>query len=500
MPESKKQQYQSLCKLSDLRFPSEWFPEARQMQRKIFMHVGPTNSGKTYHAIQRLQKAESGIYCGPLRLLAHEIYDKMNAQGIACNLLTGEENREVSPTAALTSSTVEMANFAKPLEVAVIDEIQLIADADRGWAWTQALLGLKAKEIHLCGEASAVPLVKKICESLGEEVIVNEYSRLTPVSICDQSIDGDLTKIQPGDCVVAFSRQQIFALKEAIEAQAGLKCAVAYGALPPETRALQAKRFNDPASDLQVLVASDAVGMGLNLNIKRVIFSTVSKFNGSTHTHVPVPQIKQIAGRAGRFGTAYGSGEVTTLGPKDLDYVHEALDMPTIPLKLAGLQPTFDIIEVFALQMPNEKYSTILQKFEDIASVSGNYFLCNFKDHKVIADAIEHIKLPLRDRYVFVTAPVSTKKYETIDLVGELAKVHSDGGTLDLNDIIDLPEKTDNPSDLTLLEVDHKKIMLYMWLRYEQEKLGTGLFYSSFFLHSSASGSHQRSSHLKTNA
>ncbi|CAO3620496.1 unnamed protein product [Cunninghamella echinulata] len=91
MPKEVQEEYNSLRKLSDLRFPSEWFPEARQMQRKIYLHVGPTNSGKTYKAIQRLQTAESGIYCGPLRLLAHEIYDKMNAKGIPCNLLTGEE-------------------------------------------------------------------------------------------------------------------------------------------------------------------------------------------------------------------------------------------------------------------------------------------------------------------------------------------------------------------------------------------------------------------------
>jgi ATP-dependent RNA helicase SUPV3L1/SUV3 len=233
MPQEVSSEYSSLRKLSDMRFPSEWFPEARQMQRKIILHVGPTNSGKTYRAIQRLQSAESGIYCGPLRLLAHEIYDKMNEKGVACNLLTGEERRVVSPTAPLTSSTVEMANLGKPLEVAVIDEIQLIADPIRGWAWTQALLGLKAKEIHLCGEASAVPLVKKICESLGEQVVVNEYERLTPVALATESLRGSLQNVEKGDCVISFSRKEIFATKQTIEKKTGLRCAVAYGNLPP---------------------------------------------------------------------------------------------------------------------------------------------------------------------------------------------------------------------------------------------------------------------------
>lgn len=195
--------------------------------------MGPTNSGKTYRALNRLAEAESGIYCGPLRLLAHEIYEKMNAKNIACNLLTGEERREVDPYAPLTSSTVEMATLARRLEVAVVDEIQMIADPFRGWAWTQALLGLQAKEIHLCGEPSIVPLVKSIAEALDEEVIVNEYQRLSPVSVLDKSLENDWSRIRKGDCVIAFSRIQIFEIKDKIEKETGLKCAVVYGALPP---------------------------------------------------------------------------------------------------------------------------------------------------------------------------------------------------------------------------------------------------------------------------
>lgn len=197
------------------------------------MHVGPTNSGKTYHALRRLAEAKSGVYCGPLRLLAHEVFQKMNSGGVECNLLTGEEKRQVSPTATLTSSTIEMVNVHKPLEVAVIDEIQMIADPERGWAWTQALLGLPAKEIHLCGEASAVPLVKEICEDLGDEVQVNEYKRLTPVNVVQYTLNNDWTKIRKGDCVVTFSRREIFDIKEKIELKTGLKCAVVYGGLPP---------------------------------------------------------------------------------------------------------------------------------------------------------------------------------------------------------------------------------------------------------------------------
>ncbi len=198
------------------------------------MHVGPTNSGKTHNALQSLEKAKSGIYCGPLRLLAHEIFDRMNNKSIPCNLVTGEERRELKGCdVRLTSSTIEMANLNNSLDVAVIDEIQMISDQQRGWAWTQALLGLQAKEIHLCGEASAVKLVKSICASLNEDVEVREYSRLSKLVVADESLNGDLRKIQKGDCVVTFSRKAIFGLKNEIEGVTGLRCAVVYGALPP---------------------------------------------------------------------------------------------------------------------------------------------------------------------------------------------------------------------------------------------------------------------------
>ncbi|KAI7859278.1 P-loop containing nucleoside triphosphate hydrolase protein [Circinella umbellata] len=456
----------SLRELSDLRYPSEWFPEARQMQRKIFLHVGPTNSGKTYNALQRLAQAESGIYCGPLRLLAHEIYNRMNTQGIGCNLITGEEKREVSPNAPLTSSTIEMANLAKPLEVAVIDEIQMIADTHRGWAWTQALLGLKAKEIHLCGEAAAVPLVQSICKSLNEKVVVHEYSRLTPVNVTGGSLFNDWRRIRKGDCVVSFSRSNIFEIKQKIEQNTGLKCAVVYGGLPPETRALQAQSFNDPDSDIDVLVASDAVGMGLNLNIKRVVFSTIRKYDGEGLRFISTPQLKQIGGRAGRFGTTYASGEVTTMIPGDLEYVQQAMNAPITNLKQAGLQPTVDIFELFALQMPTEKFSTLLEHFEDFASVQGMYFLCNFKDQKKIADAIEHVDLNLRDRYQFVNAPVTVRNARVVESFQQMTELYSNLKECDLNDFAELPKKPPTTAEgLKLLESSHKIIMLYMWLR-----------------------------------
>lgn len=233
----------------------------------MHLHVGPTNSGKTYHALKRLEEARKGIYLGPLRLLAHEVYSRLNAAGKPCALITGEEQRIPEGIVNMWSCTVEMAPLQTMLDVAVIDEIQMINHTDRGWAWTQAFLGLQAKEIHLCGEERAVPLIRELCGLTGDKVHVHEYERLTPLRVADRSLGSDLNRLEKGDCIVSFSVLGIHSLRRQIENKTGRKCAIVYGSLPPETRAQQARLFNDPDNDYDYLVASDAVGMGLNLYV-----------------------------------------------------------------------------------------------------------------------------------------------------------------------------------------------------------------------------------------
>lgn len=251
-------------KLADLRYPVEWYPATRAVQRKIIMHVGPTNSGKTYQALKRLEQAKTGIYAGPLRLLAHEVYTRMNAKGRVCDLVTGDE-RAIQENAEMRSCTVEMVPLNVDVDVAVIDEIQMIGHKERGWAWTQAFLGLKAKEIHLCGEERSVPLIRELAASMGDSLEINTYKRLSPLKTMSTSLHGDLRNLRKGDCVVVFSRLGIRAMKADIEKLTRRRVAIVYGSLPPETRAQQAKLFNDSDNDYDFLVASDAIGMGLNL-------------------------------------------------------------------------------------------------------------------------------------------------------------------------------------------------------------------------------------------
>lgn len=258
-----------LAAIADRRFAYEDFPDARQRRRRLILHVGPTNSGKTHSALVALARARTGAYAGPLRLLAHEVFSRFNEGKIGdegkrtCNLVTGEEQRILDPDAGLQSCTVEMFPLSKRLDVGVVDEIQMIGDPQRGTAWTSAVIGSLCDELHLCGEESVVDLVQKIAAELGDECVVKRYQRLSPLVVSEQSLNSDLSRIRKGDCLVTFSRSNIFAFKRSIEEKTGLRVAVAYGGLPPEVREEQARAFNEGNYD--VLVASDAVGMGLNL-------------------------------------------------------------------------------------------------------------------------------------------------------------------------------------------------------------------------------------------
>lgn len=256
--------------IADFRYPAEWYPSTRMIQRTIHLHIGPTNSGKTYHALKRLAEVNRGIYAGPLRLLAHEVYSRFKAMGKPCHLITGDERilaKDIDWGYHMAACTVEMVPVNVKVDVAVIDEIQMMAHKSRGWAWTQAFLGLQAKELHVCGEERALPLVTELAASTGDKLVVHRYKRLTPLRTMSTSLNDDLTKLRKGDCVVMFSRMGLHGMKREIEKVTKKRVAIIYGALPPEIRTQQAELFNDPDNDYDILVASDAIGMGLNLQV-----------------------------------------------------------------------------------------------------------------------------------------------------------------------------------------------------------------------------------------
>jgi ATP-dependent RNA helicase SUPV3L1/SUV3 len=492
-------------KLADLRYPIEWFPATRAIQRTVHLHVGPTNSGKTYHALQKLEAAATGVYAGPLRLLAHEVYSRFNAKGKPCALVTGEERRvPEGMTHLMSSCTVEMVPLNAVMDVAVIDEIQMMSDAERGWAWTQAFLGVQAKEVHLCGELRTIQLVTDLCKALGDKLVIHRYERLSPLKTEKKSLKGDLRRLEKGDAVILFSRVAIHAMKADIEKTTGKRCAVVYGSLPPETRAQQAALFNDPNNDYDFLVASDAVGMGLNLSIKRVIFEATSKHDGIGFRLIKTSEIKQIAGRAGRYKTASDAmkkdtlevageelmkvdeekkkpvkniGLVTTLENFDLPIVKRAMETEVEPLKTAGIFPPANILLRFANYFPPKTpFSYIVLRLHEISSLHPSFHLCRLKEQIEVADLIQPYNLTNMDRIVFMSAPVAIREAGFSDVITEFADCvakQTGGELLDLQSL-----------DLELLEMDihahpqgskgylkesealHKALTLYLWLSY----------------------------------
>lgn len=285
---------------------------ANVRKRKFILHIGPTNSGKTFQALQALKRAEHGVYLSPLRLLALEVFDTLNEQGIFCSLLTGEECIDV-PNSGITSSTIELCNYQEHYDVVVIDEAQMLADPDRGAGWTRALFQVDADEVHVCLAPEAEDIVLSLLDKMDvTQIELHQYERKTPLLF--SGVLTDLSNIHPGDALIAFSRKKVLHLAAALESE-GFRVGVLYGTLPPAARREEVRKFTSHQSD--IIVATDAIGMGVSLPIKRVVFCETEKYDGKRIRPLYESEIKQIAGRAGRFGI-YDIGYVVTMEHPEL--------------------------------------------------------------------------------------------------------------------------------------------------------------------------------------
>ena len=306
------------------------YPLARGMRRRFVLHLGPTNSGKTWESIQRLRAARKGIYLGPLRLLAFEQFENLNMEDVPCSLVTGEERIAV-PNSRVQSSTIEMADLAERYDFAVIDECQMISDRDRGGAWSAAVLGLCADEIHICASPDAEALLTKIIRDCGDELSVVRHERMTPLEVEETGFHFP-SGVRRGDALIVFSRARVHALAAELK-QKGYRVSLIYGALPPDVRRNQAESFRRGETD--IVVSTDAIAMGMNLPIARVVFMESEKYDGDIVRPLTDSEIRQIAGRAGRFGQ-YDIGYVNALGFRPT--VAGALSRPMPPLTHAVIR------------------------------------------------------------------------------------------------------------------------------------------------------------------
>lgn len=469
-------QYQMLDNKTDLTKPHEWYPHARLNRRKIIYHGGPTNSGKTYEALERLKLANKGMYLGPLRLLAAEIYEKLTAAGVYCNLYTGQERREI-PFATHGAATVEMASVVDDFDVVVIDEIQMIEDQERGFAWTRALLGSRAKEIHVCGGLEAKEIVERIAKACGDDFELRTYKRFAELKVSVQCLAKSLKdvnsykNVQAGDCIVAFSRNDIFAIKREIETATSYKCCVIYGSLPPETRSEQARRFNNPNSGYDILVASDAIAMGLNLSIRRIIFNSIYKHDGTGIVRLGHSAVKQISGRAGRRNSLYPFGEVTCRVPEDMEYLRQCMGTEIKTIKKAGLMPTTSHIEMFSATLEqyglgpgSHRLHTILLRFNDMATIQSEFFMCRQTPMYNIAKYLAQHPLSIRDKYSLCMCPISMDSKGSMEMLKRFSTKLAAGEVSGLKHRA-LPRKPKSFEDLSRLCSIFSELDVFLWLQ-----------------------------------
>ncbi len=389
--------------------PETEFPQALEMERHFVLHIGPTNCGKTYQSLERLKTAENGVYLGPLRLLALEVYEKMNDAGIPCTMLTGEE-RIYEENSRIVSSTIEMLDIEKQYDVAVIDEAQMIADPDRGHSWTRAILGVQAKEIHVCMSPAAERVVKHLISLCNDTWETHRYERKTAL-VCEETAFQFPDDVQEGDALIAFSKRAVLDIAGRLEHD-GIKASVIYGSLPPEIRRRQIHLFT--SHQTKVVVSTDAIGMGLNLPVRRIVFVQTEKFDGKTTGPLTVPTIHQIAGRAGRFGI-YDTGYINAMGEENLAYIREQFPLPEPEVDHVSLgfpQVLLDMDEPLDAILKIWKSVETQPPFEKI-SIEEVLFLYEraYKDRKEI-DGFEDKHM----LYRMITCSIDIKNRDIVDL------------------------------------------------------------------------------------
>ncbi|MGH7123583.1 MAG: helicase-related protein, partial [Stellaceae bacterium] len=254
--------------------------------------LGPTNTGKTHYAIERMLGHHTGMIGFPLRLLARENYDRVvKAKGArAVALITGEE-KILPPNPSYFVCTVESMPLDRPVDFLAVDEIQLCADPERGHVFTQRLLEARGRyETLMLGSDTIKPLLRRLVP----DVQVTGRPRFSTLRYTGIK---KVTRLPPRSAVVAFAVADVFALAELMRRQRG-GAAVVMGALSPRARNAQVGLFQ--AGEVDYLVATDAIGMGLNMDLDHVAFAKLVKFDGTQPRHLTAPEIAQIAGRAGR--------------------------------------------------------------------------------------------------------------------------------------------------------------------------------------------------------
>jgi ATP-dependent RNA helicase SUPV3L1/SUV3 len=317
--------------------------------------LGPTNTGKTHYAIERLCAHSSGIMGFPLRLLAREVYDRVVAiKGPAeVGLITGEE-RIVPPGARWLLCTMESMPVDRDVAFVGLDEVQLGIDPERGHVFTDKLLRVRGREeTLLLGSAAIKPIIHDLLP--GTEIVTRpRFSKLSYAS------PKKLSRLPPRSAIIAFSADQVYAIAELVRRTLG-GAAIVMGSLSPRTRNAQIAMYE--AGEVDYLVATDAIGMGLNMDINHVAFAGLTKFDGTRQRRLHVQEMAQIAGRAGRhqrdgtFGVALAQQDVPAFTDTEIERIEDhrfpALDWLNWRNADLSFGTAFDLLESLEVYPPD---------------------------------------------------------------------------------------------------------------------------------------------------
>ena len=285
-------------------------------KNKITAVLGPTNTGKTFLAIETMLSFDSGMIGFPLRLLAREVYDKIiqkvDASKVA--LITGEE-KIIPLNAKYFLCTVESMPVDKVLDFVGIDEIQMCSDHERGHIFTDRLLNLRGEKLTMLMGSNTF---KSIILKLDDDIEFINKQRLSKLSFGGHK---KISRIERKSAVIAFSTEEVYAIAELIRRQKG-GAAIVMGSLSPKTRNAQVSLYQ--SGDVDYLVATDAIGMGINMDLDYVYFSNIKKFDGKKIRRLKISEIGQISGRAGRYlndGCFGITGDCDEINPEEIEFL-----------------------------------------------------------------------------------------------------------------------------------------------------------------------------------
>ena len=350
--------------------------------------LGPTNTGKTFLAVETMLSFESGMIGFPLRLLAREVYDKViqkcNSSSVA--LITGEE--KIIPTnAKYFLCTVESMPIDKKLEFVAIDEIQMCNDHERGHIFTERLLKLRGeKQTMFMGSHT----MKKILSNLKESIEFINKDRFSKLSYSGHK---KISRIERKSAIIAFSTEDVYAIAELLRRQKG-GCAIVMGSLSPKTRNSQVSLYQ--SGDVDYLVATDAIGMGINMDLNNIYFSNLKKFDGKKLRKLKLSEIGQIAGRAGRYmndGIFGVTGEVHNINPEEIELIenHRFEQINSIFWRNSELDFSSKNRLISSLdEKPKQEW---LKRINDCEDEKVLKFLINNQSEVAIKEDINNLKL-----------------------------------------------------------------------------------------------------------